>query len=83
MAAVDLQTSENSFLVKYLDMVNAKLHLVLGQFQHGNSAMPFLRHDILSVMKNKGLEMTRRVFFVRRKNGESFYRRNTGTAFWL
>ena len=41
MAAADLQISENSFLVKYFDMVNAKLHLVWGHFQHGNPAMPF------------------------------------------
>ena len=42
MAAADLQISENSFLVKYFDMVNTKLHLVWGHFQHGNPAMPFL-----------------------------------------
>ena len=41
MAAADLQISKNSFLVKYFDMVNAKLHLVWGHFQHGNPAMPF------------------------------------------
>ena len=41
MAATDLQISENSFLVEYFDMPNAKLHLVWGHFQHGNPAMPF------------------------------------------
>ena len=43
MAAADLQISENSFLVKYFDMVNAKLHFVWGHFQLGNPAMPFLQ----------------------------------------
>ena len=33
--------TSSSFLVKYFDMVNAKLHLVWGHFQHGNPAMPF------------------------------------------
>ena len=42
MAAADLQITENSFLVKFFDMVNAKLHLVWGHFQHGNLAMPFI-----------------------------------------
>ena len=41
MAATDLRISENSFLVKYFDMVNAKLHLVWGHFQYKNPAMPF------------------------------------------
>ena len=41
MAAANLQISENSFLVKYFDMVNAKLDLVWGHFQHGNPPMPF------------------------------------------
>ena len=44
IAAADLQISENSFVVKYFDMVNAKLHLVWGHFQHRNLAMPFLFH---------------------------------------
>ena len=42
MAATDLQISENSFLVKYFDMVSAKLYLVWGHFQHWNPAMPFI-----------------------------------------
>ena len=41
MAATGLQIFENSFLVKYFDMVNANLFLVWGHVQHGNPAMPF------------------------------------------
>ena len=56
MAAADLQISENSFLVKYFDMVHAKLHLVWGHFQHGNPAMPF--SECLPCMKcRSGIEI--------------------------
>ena len=49
MAAAGLQISENSFLVKYFDMVNAKLHLVWGHFEHGNPAMPFIFYPTMYI----------------------------------
>ena len=62
MAATDLQISENSFLVKYFDMVNAKLHLVWGHFQHGNPAMPVVCENIFSMIENRGLRLDFKIY---------------------